>query len=245
MIIKREIRNMIRLNKFLASAGIGSRRRCDDYIMDGKVSVNGQVVQKLGVRIDELNDKIDFEGKEVKIERKLLYIILNKPKGIITSARDEYDRNTVVDLIPIEERIFPVGRLDQDSTGLILLTNDGELANQLIHPKFKIPKTYHVLLNKIIQPKDIYHFERGIIIENKKTAPCKLSEIRIIDNCSFLEIILYEGRKRQIRRMLDELGYSVVELDRIAFGPLTLAGIKRGEWRYLKNNEIAKLKSND
>jgi pseudouridine synthase len=213
--------------------------------MDGKVSVNGQVVQKLGVRIDELNDKIDFEGKEVKIERKLLYIILNKPKGIITSARDEYDRNTVVDLIPIEERIFPVGRLDQDSTGLILLTNDGELANQLIHPKFKIPKTYHVLLNKIIQPKDIYHFERGIIIENKKTAPCKLSEIRIIDNCSFLEIILYEGRKRQIRRMLDELGYSVVELDRIAFGPLTLAGIKRGEWRYLKNNEIAKLKSND
>ena len=236
---------MIRLNKFLAKAGVGSRRKCDDYITDGKVSVNGQVVQKLGVKIDELNDKISFEGIEVKIEGDLLYIVLNKPKGIITSASDEYDRNTVLDLIPIEERLFPVGRLDQDTTGLLLLTNDGELTNQLIHPKFKIPKTYHVLLDKLIHPKDIYYFERGILLEDKKTAPCKLSEIRIIDNCSFLEVILYEGRKRQIRRMFNELGYEVVELDRIAFGPLTLAGIKRGEWRYLNKNEVTRLKSHD
>jgi pseudouridine synthase len=236
---------MMRLNKFLAAAGVGSRRKCDDYIVDGKVSVNGQVVQKLGIRIDELNDKISFEGSEVKIQEELIYIILNKPKGIITSASDEYDRNTVVDLIPLKTRLFPVGRLDQDTTGLLILTNDGELTNQLIHPKFKIPKTYHALLNKIILPKDIYHFERGILLDDKKTAPCKLSEIRIIDNCSFLEIILYEGRKRQIRRMFDELGYVVVELDRIAFGPLTIAGIKRGEWRYLNKNEITKLNSND
>ena len=236
---------MIRLNKFLAAAGIGSRRKCDDYIVEGKVSVNGEVVQKLGVRIDELNDTIFFEGSEVKIQEKLLYIILNKPKGIITSAKDEYDRNTVVDLIPLKTRLFPVGRLDQDTTGLLILTNDGELTNQLIHPKFKIPKTYHVLLNKNIHPKDIYHFKHGIILDEKKTAPCKLSEIRIIDNCSFLEVILYEGRKRQIRRMFDELGYKVVELDRIAFGPLTIAGIKRGEWRYLNNNEITTLKIND
>ena len=238
-------KKMIRLNKFLATAGIGSRRKCDDYITDGKVSVNGQVVQKLGVKIDELKDKILFEGSEVKIERQLLYILLNKPKGIITTASDEYDRNTVVDLIPLEERLFPVGRLDQDTTGLLLLTNDGELTNQLIHPKFKIPKTYHVLLDKIIHPKDIYHFGRGILLEDKKTAPCKISEIRIIDNCSFLEVILFEGRKRQIRRMFDELGYIVIELDRIAFGPLTIAGIKRGEWRYLNKNEIASLKSHD
>ena len=236
---------MIRLNKFLATAGIGSRRKCDDHIVKGKVSVNGEVVQKLGVKIDELNDIISFEGSEVKIDRDLIYIVLNKPKGIITSASDELDRNTVLDLIPIEERIYPVGRLDQDTTGLVLLTNDGELTNQLIHPKFKIPKTYHVLLDKIILPKDIYYFERGILLEEKKTAPCKLSAIRIIDNCSFLEVILYEGRKRQIRRMFDELGYDVVELDRIAFGFLTLAGIKRGEWRYLTKNEITRLKTND
>ncbi len=236
---------MMRLNKFLASAGIGSRRKCDDYIVEGKVSVNGEVVQKLGIRIDELTDTITFEGNEVKFEKDFLYIILNKPKGIITSARDEYDRNTVLDLIPLKERLFPVGRLDQDTTGLVLLTNDGELSNKLIHPKFKIPKTYHVFLNKVIRPKDIYHFERGIIFDDKKTAPCKLSEIRIIDNCSFIEVILYEGRKRQIRRMFYELGYKVFELDRIAFGPLTLAGIKRGEWRYLNKNEIARLKSNE
>jgi pseudouridine synthase len=236
---------MMRLNKFLASAGIGSRRKCDDYIVEGKVSVNGEVVQKLGIRIDELTDTITFEGNEVKFEKDFLYIILNKPKGIITSARDEYDRNTVLDLIPLKERLFPVGRLDQDTTGLVLLTNDGELANKLIHPKFKIPKTYHVFLNKVIRPKDIYHFERGILFDDKKTAPCKLSEIRIIDNCSFIEVILYEGRKRQIRRMFYELGYKVFELDRIAFGPLTLAGIKRGEWRYLNKNEIARLKSNE
>jgi pseudouridine synthase len=235
---------MMRLNKFLASAGIGSRRKCDDYIVQGKITVNGEVVKQLGVKIDEFKDTVAFDGKEVKLEKNLLYIILNKPKGIITSASDEHDRNTVLDLIPLNDRLFPVGRLDQDTTGLVLLTNDGELANQLIHPKFKFPKTYHVLLNKIVHPKDIYHFERGILLDDKKTAPCKLSEIRIIDNCSFLEIILHEGRKRQIRRMFDELGYEVVELDRIGFGSLTLAGLKRGEWRYLNKNEIAELKSN-
>jgi len=236
---------MIRLNKFLASAGIGSRRKCDDYIVDGKVSVNGQIVTTLGIRIDELNDTITFEGKDVKLKHNLVYIILNKPEGIITTSSDEYDRNTVLDLIPLEERLFPVGRLDQDTTGLILITNDGELANKLMHPKFKIPKTYHVLLDKIIHPKDKYHFERGILLDEKKTAPCKLSEIRVIDNCSFLEIILREGRKRQIRQMFNELGYKVVELDRIAFGPLTLAGIKRGEWRYLNKNEVDGLKSDE
>jgi pseudouridine synthase len=236
---------MIRLNKFLASAGIGSRRKCDDYIVEGKITVNGEVVQQLGVKIDEFSDTVTFDGKEVKVERNLIYLILNKPKGIITSAKDEFDRNTVLDLIPIEERVFPVGRLDQDTTGLVLLTNDGELANKLIHPKFKIPKTYHVLLDKIIQPKDSYHFERGILLEDKKTAPCKISEIRIIDNCSFVEIILHEGRKRQIRRMFEVLGYEVVELDRIGFGPLTLAGLKRGEWRYLNKSEIAGLINND
>ena len=234
---------MIRLNKFLASAGIGSRRKCDDYITAGKVSVNGRVVQKLGVRIDELKDRISFEGTDVTLKKDLLYIILNKPKGIITSASDEYKRNTVVDLIPLEERIFPVGRLDRDTTGLIVLTNDGELTNRLIHPKYKIPKTYHVLLNKIFQPKDKYHFEHGILLDDSLTAPCKISEIRIIDNCSFVKIVLYEGRKRQIRSMFDQLGYDVVELDRVAFGPLTLGGLKRGQWRYLTKSEIAQLKS--
>ena len=236
---------MIRLNKFLASTGIGSRRKCDEYISEGHISVNGEVVNQLGTKIDELHDTVTYKGKKVQPEKKLLYLILNKPKGIITSAKDEYDRNTVLDLIPLNERIFPVGRLDQDTTGLVLLTNDGELTNMMIHPKFKIPKTYHALINKVVHPKDKYHLERGIILNEKKTAPCQVSEIRIIDNCSFLEIILYEGRKRQIRRMFELLGYKVVELDRIGFGSLTLTGLKRGEWRYLTKEEITELKKNE
>jgi pseudouridine synthase len=236
---------VIRLNKFLASAGIGSRRKCDDYIVEGRISVNGEVVQTLGIKIDEIRDKISFDGKEVRSEQTFIYLMLNKPKGVITSAKDEYDRNTVLDLIPISDRVFPIGRLDQDTTGLILLTNDGDLANKLMHPKYKVSKTYHALLNKTLHPKDKYHFEKGILLDGKKTAPCKLSEIRIIDNCSFVEIILQEGRKRQIRYMFNELGYEVVELDRIGFGFLNLTGVKRGEWRFLTEEEIITLKKHE
>jgi pseudouridine synthase len=234
---------MIRLNKYLASAGVGSRRKCDEYIQNGRVRVNQEVVREMGIKIDEFSDKVEFDGKLIEFRSEFIYIMLNKPKGIITSAHDEYDRKTVVDLIPLEERIFPVGRLDQETTGLILLTNDGDLTNKLIHPKFKTPKTYRVLLDKVLRPKDAYNFERGIQLEEKKTAPCKLSEIRIIDNCSFVEVIITEGLNRQIRRMFGALGYEVDELDRIGFGPLTLSGLKRSEWRYLSDSEVKLLKA--
>ena len=232
----------MRLNKFLASAGVGSRRTCDDYIVAGRVRVNGKVVQKLGIKIDESSDKVTFDDRELTRHLELKYIMLNKPAGIITTASDEYNRQTVLDLIPLEERIFPVGRLDQDTTGLVLLTNDGDLANHLIHPRYKIPKTYHALLNKKIHPKDIYHFERGLLLDDKITAPCKLSEIRVIDNCSYLEVIISEGRNRQIRRMFELLDYEVETLERIAFGPLHLGGLKRKEWRYLTESEVKNLK---
>ena len=194
---------MIRLNKYLASTGVGSRRKCDEYIVAGRVSVNGKVIQKLGVRIDEFTDNVSFDDREVIPIQNLIYILLNKPSGVITTASDEYNRQTVLDLIPIKDRVFPVGRLDQDTTGLLILTNDGELTNILIHPKYKIPKTYHVLLDRKISPKDAYYFERGLNLDGKMTFPCKLSEVRVIDNCSFLQVILSEGRKRQIRRMFD------------------------------------------
>jgi 23S rRNA pseudouridine2605 synthase len=233
---------MIRLNKYLASAGIGSRRTCDDYISTGRIRVNGRLVQKLGTKIDESADTVYFDGRQVKFTASMVYIILNKPAGIITTASDELERRTVLDLIPVEERIFPVGRLDQDTTGLVLLTNDGELTNQLIHPRYKIPKTYHALLDKKIHPKDIYHFEHGLMLDDKMTAPCKLTEIRIIDNCSFAQIIIAEGRNRQIRRMFEILGYQVEKLERIAFGPLQLGGLKEREWRYLTSVEVDRLK---
>jgi 23S rRNA pseudouridine2605 synthase len=233
---------MIRLNKFLAGAGIASRRTCDGYITAGRVRVNGKLVQKLGSKIDETVDKVTFDDQPVQAKVDFIYTILNKPTGIITTASDEYNRQTVLDLLPIEDRIFPVGRLDQDTTGLVFLTNDGDLANQLIHPKYKIPKTYHALLNKKIHPKDMYHFERGLLLDEKMTTTCKLTEMRVIDNCSFVEVIIFEGRNRQIRRMFELLGYEVEALERVAFGPLKLGGLKRGAWRYLTQEEINKLK---
>jgi pseudouridine synthase len=234
---------MIRLNKYLASAGVGSRRKCDDYIVAGRVSVNGEPVSKLGVKIDEENDEVCFDGAPVRPLTNDIYILLNKPEGIITTADDEKDRSTVLDLVTVEERIYPVGRLDQNTTGALILTNDGELTNKLIHPKYGFPKTYHVLLDKKLRPIDAYHFEHGILLDDKMTAPCKLTEVRVIDNCSFVEVILKEGRKRQIRRMFESLGYVVEKLDRIALGSITLRGLKRGEWRYLTNAEIHYLKS--
>lgn len=232
----------MRLNKFLASAGVGSRRKCDDYIVEGRITVNGEVVIKLGSKVDEQKDEVRFDGNPVARRTTLIYILLNKPTGYVTTASDEFNRRTVMDLISLEERVYPVGRLDLESTGLLLMTNDGALTNELIHPRYKIPKTYHVLLNKIIRPVDAYHFERGLMLDDKKTAPCKLSGIRVIDNCSFMEVTIAEGRNRQIRRMFNLLGYEVEELDRIAFGPLNLAGLKRGEWRYLKPSEVEALR---
>jgi 23S rRNA pseudouridine2605 synthase len=233
----------MRLNKFLASAGIASRRKCDDLIQAGRVKVNGEIITTLGHRIDEDSDQIAFDNKVIRSKSDFIYIMLNKPKGVVSTVNDQFKRNTVLDLIPIEQRIFPIGRLDYDTTGLLLLTDDGLLTNQLIHPKYKIKKVYHALLNKAIKPLAVYHLERGIELQGKKTAPCQISEVRVIDNCSLLEVVLYEGRNRQIRRMFNAMGYEVEKLDRIAFGPLTLAGLARGNWRYLSKQEIKRLKN--
>jgi pseudouridine synthase len=232
---------MIRLNKFLAAAGIASRRKCDDFILEGRVKVNGEVVSKLGYKIDEDNDQVAFDDALVDPITEKKYIIFNKPKGVLTTTDDPYERNTVLDMIPVKQRIFPVGRLDYDTTGLLLLTNDGPLTNKLIHPRYKIEKKYLALLDKILRPVSVYHLRRGIELDGKKTAPCKISEIRIIDNCSFLEVVIYEGRNRQIRRMFESEGYQVIELERIAFGPLTISGLPRGSWRYLYQNELHSL----
>ena len=234
---------MMRLNRFLAQSGIASRRKCDELILQGKVKLNGIKVTELGVRVDETEDEILFEGAPVHLPQKFKYILLNKPAGYVTTAKDEYKRHTVVDLIPIEERIFPVGRLDYDTTGLLLLTNDGELSNQLLHPKYKFEKTYHARLDKLIKPIALHHLQHGVELDGKKTAPCKIQQIRVVDNCSLLEVIIHEGRNRQIRRMFELYDYVVDELDRIAFGPLTLTGLKRGEWRYLKPEEVDELRT--
>jgi 23S rRNA pseudouridine2605 synthase len=234
---------MMRLNKFLALCGVAARRKCDELIADGKVKVNGKKITQLGYTIDENNDKVEFNNKLIMLNREFTYILLNKPVDTITTTDDPHRRQTVVELVESDKRIFPVGRLDFNTTGVLLLTDDGELSNKLTHPRYKKPKVYHALLDKKLRPVDFHQFTNGLELEGQKTLPCKIKELRIIDNCSLLEIELKEGRKRQIRMMFEALGYSVEELDRIEFAGLSYKGLKRGQWRYLTNQEVESLKS--
>ncbi len=233
---------MIRLNKFLAQAGIASRRFCDDLIKAGHVKVNGEVVHEMGIRIDEEKDEIVYKGRPVRIIDDMVYILMNKPGNVVTTSDDELGRRTVIDLLTIRERVYPVGRLDYETTGVLLLTNDGTLTNALLHPSKKVEKIYHVLLDKMLRPIDHHHLQRGVELDGKMTQPCQIRQIRVIDNQSYLEMRLREGRNRQIRRMFDKFGYQVEELDRVSFAGLTATGLKRGEWRPLKPDELSRLK---
>ncbi len=232
----------MRLNKYLAHAGIASRRKCDDLILAGYVKVNGKKVDALGVVIDETKDEVTFKDRKVTLGEEYIYVLLNKPRGVVTTASDEFKRKTVLDLLAIPERIYPVGRLDYDTTGVLLLTNDGELTNQLLHPGYESEKIYRVLIDKIIKPIDLHKLQKGIMLDGKMTVPCTIKELRRIDNRSFLEVILHEGRNRQIRRMFEKFGYIVEALNRVSFSGLTLGSLHPGEWRYLNTDEIARLK---
>ncbi|MBN2423505.1 MAG: rRNA pseudouridine synthase [Calditrichaceae bacterium] len=232
---------MMRLNKYLAHAGVASRRKCDDLILAGKVYVNGEKVTRVGIVIDEKNDKVSVNGDKITLHKDYIYVLLNKPRGVVTTASDEFNRSTVVDLVSIPERIYPVGRLDYETAGVLLLTNDGNLANFLIHPNFKVAKIYRALLNKVIRPIDLHKLRNGVELDGEKTMPCKINEIRIFDNSSLLEIEIKEGRYRQIRRMFELFHYKVEELERIEFAGLTCKGLQPGEWRYLNDKEISRL----
>ena len=232
----------MRLNKFLAHAGVASRRKCDDLILAGYVKVNGKKVDTLGVVIDEIKDEITYKDKKITLGEENIYILLNKPQGVVTTASDEFQRTTVLDLLAVPERVYPVGRLDYDTTGVLLLTKDGELTNHLLHPGYESEKVYRVLIDKIIKPIDLHKLQKGIMLDGKVTLPCKIKEIRRMDNRSFLEVTLREGRNRQIRRMFEEFGYVVEELNRVSFSGLTLGSLRPGEWRYLKQDELARLK---
>jgi 23S rRNA pseudouridine2605 synthase len=237
----REEQGLIRLNKFLAEAGVMSRRKADELILSGVVRVNGVVVKELGSKVHAGKDNVSVRGTPVHIQQQLVYILLNKPKDCITSTDDEKGRRTVMDIVPPAPRIFPVGRLDRNTTGAILLTNDGDLANRLTHPSFHASKTYVVEVTQRVQSHDIDKLRRGIRLDDGMTSPC---EIEILDapECRHLGIVLHEGRNRQIRRMFEAQGYSVRKLDRIAFANLTLEGLRRGTWRYLEEDEVRGLK---
>ncbi len=234
---------LIRLNRYLAMAGVGSRRSCDKLITEGRVKVNGEVVTRLGVRVDPRRDQVLFDDQPVSPDEEMIYILLNKPLKTVTTARDERSRRTVLDLIGAPRRLFPVGRLDYHTTGALLVTNDGDLAYYLIHPKFEVKKVYRVMLNRIIRAIDLHHFQNGIMLDGKMTAPCRAQELRRMGNRSLLEVELHEGRNRQIRRMFEMLGYHVEELHRVEFAGLNVNNLKPGEWRELTREEVKRLKA--
>ena len=233
---------MERLQKVIANYGYCSRRKAEELISKGKVLVNGNVITSLGTKVSK-EDTIVVEGVTISKEVNYVYYLLNKPRGVVTTSSDDKGRKTVVDLIDTPIRIYPVGRLDYDTTGLILLTNDGEFTNNITHPKNKIDKTYVAKINGILTITDIMALKKGVMIDNFKTSPAKV-KIRKIDNKnkhSIVEITIHEGKNHQVKRMFESLGYEVLKLKRERIAFLTLRGLTSGDYRMLTPKEVNQL----
>lgn len=232
-----------RLQKYMAKSGIASRRNCEIIIKQGRVKVNGVTVSNMGVKINPNLDQVMVDGRIITPKSKMVYIILNKPSGYITSVTDPQKRPTVLDLIDEDVgRIYPVGRLDFESEGLLMLTNDGEMTYYLTHPKYEVKKQYRVLVAGHPGDDKINSLRRGVDIGNYITRPCELVKIGEDDTNSMFNISIHEGKNRQIRRMFDTVGHSVINLRRERLGNLTLGSLKLGTWRYLYDKEIEDLK---
>ncbi len=241
---KNKDKNTERLQKVLAHAGVASRRASEQIILEGRVTVNGRVVIELGTQVDPRRDAIRVDGKRLsQPEKSLVYIILNKPVGVVSAATDNMGRTTVVDLVRIPERVYPVGRLDLLSEGLILLTNDGELTQKITHPRYEIEKEYHVLVSGNPDTPTLIRWQRGgIEIEGKLTGPSTVDKLKVQRDNTWLKILLTEGRKREIRETANALGHSVKVLRRVRIGPINLGNLKPGKWRRLTPREIDRLK---
>lgn len=212
-------------------------------ITEGRVSVNNTVIEELGVQIDPTKDSVRVDGRKVKVEKEEFYILLNKPKGYLVTAKDPFKRSTVLELLPkLKKRVFPVGRLDLNSEGLLLLTNNGELANRLMHPRYGIKKVYEVRTKGIPTRKNLQRLERGIYIDGKKRAPARLTHLGSDLRSARIRIELTEGRKREVRRMFEAIGTSLFSLVRVNYAGLAIGNLKKGEWRYLTPSEVAGLK---
>lgn len=232
-----------RLQKVLARAGISSRRKCEELIRAGRVRVNGQPVRELGFKVDPARDRIELDGRPVQVEPPV-YIMLNKPRGYICTLRDPQGRPRVMDLVyGIPQRIYPAGRLDYDTEGLLILTNDGDFAHALTHPRHEITKTYLVRVSGRPRNRDLNKLRRGIMLSDGPTAPARVAVIKKDPETTLLKVSIHEGRKRQIRRMFAAIGHPVIELKRIAIGPLTLGELRVGEFRHLTPEEVEKIKS--
>ncbi|NMO96936.1 pseudouridine synthase [Paenibacillus lemnae] len=231
---------MERLQKIMAQAGIASRRKCEELILGGKVQVNGETVTALGTKADPDEDMITVMGKPIKNEKKV-YVVLNKPKGVITSASDPEGRKIVSDYLKgVKERVYPIGRLDYDTEGLLLLTNDGEFANLLSHPKYHVPKTYLATVKGVPHGSELDKLRQGVMLDDGMTSPAEV-EYKDVDpdnKQAVISITIHEGRNRQVRRMFDAISHPVIRLKRISYGDLLLQNLKRGVYRHLTPDEI-------
>ncbi len=239
-LIKDDEKQLIRLNKYISEAGLVSRRKADELIASGVVKVNKKVVTKLGTKIAK-GDFVTVKGDPIEISYNYLYVLLNKPKDCITTTYDEKNRKTVMDIVKLYDRVYPVGRLDRNTTGVLLLTNDGELANRLTHPRYQIQRTYKAKLDKQLKPNDASIISKGIEIEpGVITAPC-IVNIDPIDNRK-VTLILTEGKNHEVKKIFEKLGYIVKSLDRKYYHNLSTTGLARGKYRFLNHKEIVELR---
>ncbi len=235
----------VRLQKFLASCGIASRRKCEELILAGKVEVNGKVINELGTKVNIQKDEVKYNGKIIKPEEEKIYILLNKPIGYVTTVKEQFGRDKVTDLVKQNKRIVPVGRLDMYTSGALILTNDGELVNKLTHPKNEINKTYNVTVAGIVTEQDIENLKSGVEIDNSYiTKPAKVKILKIDNekNISRVQITIHEGKNRQIRKMCQAINKRVLALHRSKIGNIEVRDLKLGTWRYLTKKEVNELK---
>ena len=233
----------MRIAKFLAAAGVASRRKCEEIILEGNVKVNGKTVEELGTQVDPARDDVRVNRKKIELKQEKIYIMFDKPLGCVCTCEDERGRTTVLDYIKsIDERIYPVGRLDFTTEGLLILTNDGDLAFRLTHPSNEVNKRYLAIVDSEITSDDVRKLEKGVFIEGGKTAPAKVKLLKVSPTRTELTIIIHEGRNRQVRRMFEAIGKNVVFLKRISVGDMNLGDLKKGEYRFLTKEEIGYLK---
>ena len=236
-----------RLQKFLANAGIASRRKCEELILEGKVEVNGKTVTELGTKVS-VKDIVKYNGKIVRPEEEKVYILLNKPIGYVTTAKDQFQRDTVLDLVKIDKRIVPVGRLDMYTSGALILTNDGDFVNMLTHPKNEVNKTYNVTVKGSITKENITQLEKGVEInDGYVTKPAKVKILKIDEekNISRIQITIHEGKNRQVRKMCEAINKKVLALHRSKIGNIEVKNLEIGKWRYLTAKEIENLHKKD
>jgi len=227
-----------RLQKYMARCGVASRRKCEEYILQGKVKVNDEIIKELGYKVDSEKDKVYVDSTLITPEPNKVYIALNKPVGYVSTVKDERGRKTILDLIQVEERIYPIGRLDYDTSGLILLTNDGDVYNNVIHPRQEINKVYVALIKGIPTKDEITKFCTGVDIGGYITADAKFKLLKKYDNNSEAEIIIHEGKNRQIRKMCDAINHPVIKLRRKSVGEIRIGDLELGHWRHLNNDEV-------